>query len=65
VGRHRRGEASVSELDAETGLAVEEIMLAIGSQSEQEGLHLFLASCRTVAEASGNPDFLGLREEAV
>jgi hypothetical protein len=65
VDRHRRGEASFSELAAETGLAVEEIMLAIGSQGEQEGLDLFLASCRTVAEASGNRDFLRLGEEAV
>jgi predicted transcriptional regulator len=65
VDRHRRGDASFSELAAETGLAVEEIMLAVGSQGEEEGLDLFLASCRTVSEANGNPDFLRLGEEAV
>ena len=65
VDRHRRGEASFSELAAETGLAIEEIMLAIGSLGEQKGLDLFLASCRTAAEASGNPDLLNLGEGAV
>jgi hypothetical protein len=64
VDRHRRGEASFSELAAETGLAVEEIMLAVGGESAQEGLDMFLASCRTVAEASGDPGFLRLGEEA-
>ena len=65
VDRQERGAASFSELAAETGLAVEEIMLAVGSRGKQEGLDLFLASCRTVAEASGDPDFLRLGEEAV
>lgn len=65
VDRHRRGEASFSELAGETGLAVEEIMLAMGSPDEGEDLDLFLSSCRTVAEASGNPEFLRLGEEAV
>jgi len=65
VNRHRRGEASFSELAGETGLAVEEIMLAMGSQGRQEALDLFLASCRTVAEASGDRDFLRMGEEAV
>ena len=63
--RHRRGEASFSELAEETGLGVEEIMLAVGSQGKQEALDMFLASCRTVAEARGDPDFLRLGEEAV
>lgn len=63
--RHRRGEASFSELADETGLAVEEIMLAVGSEGKQEALDMFLASCRTVAEARGDPDFLRLGEEAV
>jgi hypothetical protein len=65
VDRHRRGDASFSELAGETGLAVEEIMLAMGSQGKEEALDMFLASCRTVAKASGNPDFLRLGEEAV
>ena len=46
-------------------MAVEEIMLAMGSQGKQDALDMFLASCRTVAEARGNPDFLRLGEEAV
>jgi len=65
VDRRRRGEASFSELAADTGLAVEEIMLAAGSEDEQAALDTFLASCRTVAEASGNPHFLRLGEEAI
>ena len=65
VDRRRRGEASFSELAGETGLAVEEIMLVMGSEGKQEALDMFLASCRTVADASGNPDFLRLGEEAV
>ena len=65
VNQHRRGEASFSELAAETGLAVEEIMLAMGSQGRQEALEMFLASCGTVAEARANPEFLRLGNEAV
>lgn len=65
VDQHRSGEASFSELAAETGLAVEEIMLAMASQGKQEALEMFLASCRTVAEARGNPEFLRLGKEAV
>lgn len=63
--RHRRGEASFSELAADTGLAVEEIMLALGDRGGEEALEAFLASCRTVAEISGNRDFLRLGEDAV
>ncbi|MBI3977336.1 MAG: hypothetical protein HY331_04035 [Chloroflexi bacterium] len=64
VGQHRSGAASFSELAAETGLAVEEIMLAVGSQGKQEALDLFLASCRAVAEARGAPEFLRTAKEA-
>ncbi|MGQ9573269.1 MAG: hypothetical protein ACUVV3_08825 [Dehalococcoidia bacterium] len=63
--RHRRSEASFSELAADTGLTVEEIMLALGDRGRQEALEAFLASCRTVAEVSGNRDFLRLGEAAV
>jgi len=63
--RHRRGEASFSELAADTGLTVEEIMLAAGDRGRQDALEAFLASCRTVAEVSGNRDFLRLGEDAV
>ena len=65
VDQHRNGAASFSELAAETGLAVEEIMVAMGSQGKEEALEMFLASCRTVAEARSNPEFLRLAEEAV
>jgi uncharacterized protein (DUF1778 family) len=65
VGRYRRGEASFSELAEETGLAVEEIMEALGSRGREDALEMFLASCRTVAEARNNPEFLRLGQEAV
>jgi predicted transcriptional regulator len=65
VSRHQRGEASFSELAEETGLSVEEIMEAGGSQGKEEALQMFLASCRTVAETQGNPEFLRLGREAV
>lgn len=64
-GRYRRGEASFSELAGETGLAVEEIMGSLGAGDQEEALDMFLASCRTVAETLGHPEFLRLGEEAV
>jgi hypothetical protein len=63
--RHREGNASFSELAQETGLAVEEIMVAVGAQDQDRALEAFLASCRTVAELENNPAFLRLGEEAV
>ena len=65
VVQHRSGEASFSELAAETGLAVEEIMQAMARPGKEEGLEMFLSSCRTVAEVRNNPEFLRLGEEAV
>ncbi len=65
VDRYRHKEASFSELAAETGLAIEEIMLAAGEENQREALEMFLASCRAVATASNDPDFLLLGEEAV
>ena len=65
VNRYRRGEASFSELAETTGLAVEDVMVALGSQGREEALEMFLASCRTVAETQGNPEFLRLAEEVV
>src|SRR6266545_4196612 len=55
--RHRRGEASFSELAADTGLDVEQIMLAAGKKDPLLALETFLASCRTVAEAGNDPEF--------
>ena len=63
--RYRRGDASFSELAQDTGLAVEEIMGSFGSQGREEAHEMFLASCRTVAETRGNPEFLRLGQEAV
>jgi predicted transcriptional regulator len=63
--RHRRGEMSFSELAEETGLVVEEIMLAAGDENPLEALEVFLAGCRSMAEANGDLDFLRLGEDAV
>ena len=65
TNRYRSGDGSLSELAAETGLEVEEIMRAIGGNGQQEALAMFLASCQTVAEVNGNPEFLRLGQEAV
>ena len=65
VQRYRQEEASLSELAAETGLAVEEIADAVGSQDRDASLALFLASCRTAAETLQDPEFVRLAEEAV
>jgi hypothetical protein len=62
---YRRGGTSFSELAGETGLAVEEIMLVLGDQAREAALDAFLASCRTVADATGNHDFLCSAEQAV
>lgn len=64
ISRHRQGAASFSELAEQTGLAVEEIMEAAGSQGREAALEMFLASCRTVAETQDDPQFLRLGEEA-
>ena len=64
VARQREAEASFSELAGVTGLAVEEIMEAIGDRGKEEALAMFLASCRTIAKHRGNPEFLRMGEEA-
>ncbi len=65
VDQHRGGMASFSELAEETGLPIEEIMLAMSAQGADEALDMFLASCRSVAEARGDSAFLRAGEEAV
>ncbi len=65
VRRHRQGDRSFSELAAETGLAVEEIMDAAGQHDRESALAMFLASCRTIAAMENRPDFLRLAEETV
>ena len=62
--QYRADSATFSQLADETGLAVEEIMLWIGKQNKDDALQMFLASCRTVAEITKNPDFLRVGEEA-
>ena len=61
--QYREGLKSFSQLAEETGLAVEEIMLAMGDGGREEAIAAFLASCRTVAETQDNPDFLRVAEE--
>lgn len=65
VSRHQAGAQSFSELADETGLAVEEIMMAAGGQDRDAALALFLASCRAVAAIEQQPELLRLAEEAV
>ena len=64
VAEYRRGERSLSELAAETGLAVEEIMMAVGPDDPEQGLAQFLASARVAAEAAGDSEFLRSAERA-
>lgn len=61
--QYRQGLKSFSQLAEETGLAVEEIMTGIGIHGREEAIDAFLASCRTVAETQGNPDFLRVAKE--
>ena len=63
--RYGQGEASLSELAAETGFAMEEIVDAVGGHERDTSLALFLASCRTAAEVLQDDAFLHLAEEAV
>ncbi|MGH2459080.1 MAG: hypothetical protein ACRDIY_09465 [Chloroflexota bacterium] len=63
--QYRQGRASFSELAAETGLAVEEIMDTLGTDSRDEALALFLASCRAIADTRQRPEFLQMAREAV
>jgi hypothetical protein len=65
VDRYRQGTHSLSQLAEETGLAVEEIMEALGAENRDVALEMFLASSATVAETTQNPEFLRLAREAV
>ena len=64
--RWRRDEATWSELADETGLAIEEIMLAAsGNQDDQiRAVDAFLASCRAIADSNDDSAFLRAAEEA-
>src|SRR5687767_6136169 len=63
--RYRQNGGTFSELAAETGLGVEEIMEHLGGQERGDALEMFLASSRTVAESQRNGRFLRLAEQAV
>ena len=65
VGLYQQGQGSLSELAEEAGLAAEEIADAVGSRGEEEAVEMFLASCKTVAETQGKPEFLRLGQKAV
>ncbi|MGI8552524.1 MAG: hypothetical protein ACR2PL_17305 [Dehalococcoidia bacterium] len=65
VARRHEGMQSFSELAAETGLAVEEIIEALAAHGRDEALAMYLASGRTVSATQRNSDFLRLAEEAV
>ncbi len=62
LDRHRKGEASFSELAQETSLAVEEIMQAMALPAH-EAREMFLTSCRTVAKLHNDPEFLRMGEQ--
>ncbi|HEY7268222.1 MAG TPA: hypothetical protein VH951_00210 [Dehalococcoidia bacterium] len=64
-GQYRAGKASASEVAAESGLAVEEIMVESDEMEIDGALDAFLAGCRAAAEKSGNHEFLRLSEAAV
>jgi predicted transcriptional regulator len=66
IDRHRKGESSLSQLAEETGLAVEEIMDAMGQRSKEEALEMFLMSARAAAAvqpSQGGDEFLRMAEE--
>lgn len=65
AARYREGGRTFSELAAETGLAVEEVMVAMGSHGREVALEMFLASCKTAAETRGSREFLRLARQAV
>ena len=65
TNRYRRGEGSFSELAEESGLAVEEIMAAMGTEGSDAALEMFLASAKTISDIQNNPSFLRLAREVV
>jgi hypothetical protein len=55
--RHKTGEASLSELAVETGLALEVISRHIASEKRAEATEMYLASARRLAEITGDAGF--------
>ena len=65
VERYRTGERTFSELAEETGLNIEQIMDAVTERDGDAGLQMFLDSCKAIARAQHDPQFLELAEKAI
>ncbi len=63
--QYRAGAASLSELAAETGLALEAIARHVSSLGAAAATELFLASSRKLAETFGRPDFYSSAQKAM
>lgn len=57
VQRHSKGEASLSELAAETGLPLEAIAQAVSEQRREQATEMYLTSARRLSEIMGDPEF--------
>jgi len=65
ISRYRSGEQTFSELAEQTGLEIEHIMEAVTEHDGEAGLRMFLTSCKSLAAAEEDPDFLRLAEQAI
>jgi hypothetical protein len=65
VDRYQAGDTTFGELAEETGLVVEEIMLAMGRSGRDEALDRFLDRCKALAQTHHAPALLELAERAV
>jgi predicted transcriptional regulator len=63
--RHASGEASLSELAAETGVPVEVIEEHVSGQRSAEATEMYLTSARRLAEALKTPRFYAEARRAV
>jgi hypothetical protein len=57
IERYSTGEASLSELAAETGLPLEVIATRIAERRGEAATDMYLASARRLAEVNGDPGF--------
>jgi len=62
--QHEQGEASFSELAAETGLALEAIARCISDEKESEATKMYLTSARRLAEITGDRKFYARAKKA-
>lgn len=65
VQRHASGEASLSELAAETGVPIEAISEHLSGQRSEEATEMYLTSARRLAEALKTPAFYAEAKRAV